>query len=340
MSIVRLGQLHAEDSNVEQLALDPTSPATSLLISDTEAFRTGLRSFDFQGSRPPSGFVFPATNQFWASVWFRHTGVSDVANNILTLFRFSGGAQMRYVRYLYPENRLELSVNAIGNTAYAYNTGFMRQQTWMHFGIHFKAHETDGFCSFYLDSQKILGVTGNTLGDPTSCYVGGIANASAGWAEGWFDDFYVESTEGEVDSCPPPKRFIFSLPNAVGQDTEWTPVGAASNYQAVDEAPQGNEADYVEAAATNLIDTYNVGAFTLPIHWDIAAVLPQAWARVHEGAGELDLHLYDGMYGVGASKTLTDAYATYWDRFTTRPSGGAWDEGSIDTIQTGYERTV
>lgn len=338
MAIVHIGELHAENRNINQLLIEATTGSSNPTI-DTEP-RTGSYSYQFNGTRRPGGLGFSAVSQFWAGVWLKHRGVSDLASNEVSILRFSG-TPTRYIHYIYPTNILRMGVN--GNTVDidAYDTGFMRQMTWMYLGIHFKADASTGFFSFYLDGKKVLTFTGDTTGNVSACYFGGVPAASQGWIQAWFDDFYVQSTVGEVDSCPPPKRFLFSLPNAAGNDTEWTPTGAVSNFQAVDEAPPDDDTSYVEAASTALTDTYNLASFTLPAQWEnIPSVSSYAWAKETNGAAEIDLHLYDGSYAVGSSKALETSYAAYGDRHTTRPSGGDWDAGSIDTIQMGYERTL
>lgn len=337
MAITRLGQLHAENRNLSEHATEAVGGSANAAIGTIA--KTGGFSYEFLAADRPIGLSIPSTSEFRAGVWLRHRGVTDLSSNTVALFRFST-APVRYVHYLYPLNVLESNVGTTQQVS-AYDCGFMRQLTWMHLGITYKADPTNGFFSFYVDGVQVINFTGALTGGTATIYFGGVPATGNGWTEAWFDDFYFDDTTGEVDSPPPPKRFVFSMPNAAGNDTDWTPTGAASNFQAVDEAPPDNDTSYVEAAATALLDTYNLTAYSLPVHWeDTLAVIAQAWAKELNGDAEIDLHLYDGMYGVGSSKVLTTSYAAYWDRFATRPSGGAWDAGSIDTIQMGYERTL
>jgi hypothetical protein len=339
MAIVRLGQFHCENQNITELVSDTsgTNITTTVPTFDTAQFRTGLRSVRIDGFRRPHGLLFPSTSEFWAGVWFMHRGVSDISNDV-SILRFSG-TPMRFIHYSYPDNILSMGVNGNVIEVEAYRSGFMRQIVWMHLGLYFKADPVDGICSFYIDGKNVLEFEGDTSGDVSACYMGGTPFANNAWTENWFDDFYVDSIVGETISPPPAKRFLFSLPNAAGINTEWAPTGAAINYQAVDEAPPDNDTSYVEAATVGVIDSYNVASFTLPTHWEnIPAALPYVWAKELNGGAAIDLHLYDGVYSVGSTKSLDTPYASYFDRMTAQPGGGDWDQASVNAIQVGMDR--
>lgn len=338
MAIVRLGQLHAENRNTSEYLTEAVGGSQNASIDTVP--RTGSFSYLFSGTDRPIGLGFSSVSQFWAGAWLKHNGVSDNPTNIVALFRFFG-TPMRYVHYVYPDNLIELSVNGNVLQVDAHSMGFLRQMVWMHVGIHFKADPTTGFLTFYLDGRNVISFVGDTTGDVTTLYFGGVPASSNFWTNAWFDDFYVESTVGEVDSPPPPKRFLFSLPNAAGINTEWAPTGAAINYQTVDEAPPDNDTSYVESATVGVTDSYNVASFTLPVHWeDIPAAMPYVWAKQLNGDASIDSHLYDGVYEVGSTHNLDTDYESYFDRMVAQPGGGDWDQASVDAIQMGMDRVA
>lgn len=72
-----------------------------------------------------------------------------------------------------------------------------------------------------------------------------------------FDDWYVFNTSGSVNNdFVGSTRIDGILPNAAGDQTDWTP-SAGANYTTVDENPATGDTDYVESSTSTDQDLYN-----------------------------------------------------------------------------------
>ena len=140
-------------------------------------------------------------------------------------------------------------------------------------------------------------------------------------------------------------------PNVVGDLTELSPIGAAANWDCVDEDPTNEDTDYVLSTTlapvipSDLKDLHNLPAPTLLTALD-TIVLVRFWIRSRylNDSGTVQAAPYFKENGVATSGTLrnmTASYANYYQDYTTRPSdGGAWTFADIGALQIGVLHNV
>lgn len=229
---------------------------------------------------------------------------------------------------------------------------FATTLTWFPIGITHKIDATDGFLSVYVGGVRVINLVGDTRPsywnaglhyDLTTANVlvaGGASTSGAqGFSNAFVDDHYVDSYADEDDAPTPATRYLFALPDGVGADNAWTPVGSATHYQNVDENPNTGDTDYNKALAANLRDTFTFGNITVPADHRIKAVLPMAFAKrldseINNG---LSFHAWDGLtYEDSADQ---DLYMTYdvpaFARLTLQPDGSEWNEADFNAMQFG-----
>ncbi|MDE3016280.1 MAG: hypothetical protein KGI29_05080 [Pseudomonadota bacterium] len=156
------------------------------------------------------------------------------------------------------------------------------------------------------------------------------------------DDLVSYSTDGSdtASTLVPPRSVWTSLPNAVGDQTQWSRVGGAvANWASVD-GQAYQTTTYNTTNQTGTLDYYNTtdlpGAPTV-----IDGVVVTACARKEDsGARDLKLHArVNGVDDVSSPFTLTTG-AAFWylsATFTQAPGSVAWTPSAINLCQLGLE---
>lgn len=343
MTIARLGQLTAETQDLAEVV---SFGADAPTISVTKV-RTGTYSYRIDDDTNPFGYPIPVTEHVRAGFWFNHVGLALVTPGLTaTVFIWfaEGSAVENSVRYDQSASSLILTIDGVEvDTASAAACGFNTLDTWIHCGLHVHNDAATGVVKFYVDGIEVLSFTGDT-GSPEvgAFYVSGDPTDTRWGDNAYVDDFYIDSlTDDEMASPPPSKRFLFSLANAAGATADFTPSGAATNHEAVDDAgaPDG-DATYNKALVANLKDTFNSANVVLPLDYVIRAVIPIAYAKKTDAGGTLGLrlHTFDGStFDDSGIKTLSTAYAPIWERFPLQPDDTAWNETDFNAMMIGYE---
>lgn len=340
MTVTRLGQLTAETQFLGDFITDGSNAPD---ISSTKA-NTGIYSYRFSNNNAadPIGLGFSPVAKLRAGVWVNHNGAQGSTSQVI-LFRLrkgSGDANPHSVRWDEQNDELELRIDNVDvATVSALSTLLPTVDTWMHLGIVFYAHASEGFFSFYLNGAQILTYSGNTNADPIGAVLfGGRYTAGDSWANfAYFDDFYVDSLTDESDLPPTSKRFLWGIVDANGSLNQWTPEGAVSNYECVDDPGAPDEdATYVKTLQAGDVDRYEHSGVSVPGTYRIRAVIPTAIAKKTDAGtdAELGIGLYDGV------NTETDddnfvptAYDTIWGRFESQPDGTTWNETDLNAMQ-------
>jgi len=171
-----------------------------------------------------------------------------------------------------------------------------------------------------------------------------ISIASAASQNTYIDDLVSYSTDGtDTASTLVPARSVWtSLPNAIGDQTQWSRVGGAvANWQSVDgQAYQTTTYNTTNQSGT--LDYYNTtdlpGAPTV-----IDGVVVTACARKEDsGTRNLKLHArVNGLDDVSSAVALTTG-ASFWylsATFTQAPGSVPWTASAVNLCQLGLEST-
>lgn len=156
------------------------------------------------------------------------------------------------------------------------------------------------------------------------------------------DDLVSYTTDGTdtASTLVPPRSVWTSLPNAVGDQTQWSRVGGAvANWDSVN-GQAYQTAMYNTTSQTGTFDYYNItdlpGAPTI-----IDGVVVTACARKEDsGARNLKLHArVNGVDDVSSPIILTTG-AAFWylsATFTQAPGSVAWTPSAVNLCQLGLE---
>lgn len=154
------------------------------------------------------------------------------------------------------------------------------------------------------------------------------------------DDFYLINTSGSLNNTYLGDVRIDALrPMAAGGSTQWTPVGAAANWDAVDDA-WPNEADYVTAATLGQRDLYamqDLPAMTSPTVLAVQSVLLASKADAGS-AGVKAVAASGASTAMGALHNLAMDPQYFTHVYETDPNtSAAWTEAGLNAAQFGVE---
>jgi hypothetical protein len=343
----RIWQCGFETNTTTEMKQVYTGAVSGSSIS-TAQFYSGLRSLAFQQNLGAWGWSFSGVAQISAHMFMRHAGLgggSGVATDWSPIFRWTSSASsLNWFRWRPFTNQLELVVaNVIVDAVAPTELGFNTLNTWASVALVVKADSAAGFATVYFESQPLLHAEGIDTGTNISVlalpHVTGSTAPSVTWAgAGYVDDIYIDDTTGEQNSPPIPRRFVYALPNGAGYSTQWTP-NTGTNWQAVDEIPPDSETTYVLAESAGLVDAYDVTTPVVPAGYTVAAVIPTVYARRASSTEQIKVGLSDATnHAAGTAQDLTAAYnPPLYERYTTKPAGGAWAEADLVGVQARVE---
>ena len=156
------------------------------------------------------------------------------------------------------------------------------------------------------------------------------------------DDLVSYRTDGTdtASTLVPPRSVWTSLPNAIGDQTQWSRVGGAVANWASLNGQTYQTTMYNTTSQLGTVDYYNIT--DLPgVPTTIDGVVISACARKEDsGSRSLKLHArVNGVDEVSAAFALTTG-AAFWylsSTFTQAPAGGAWTSSAVNLCQLGLE---
>lgn len=221
-------------------------------------------------------------------------------------------------------------------------TAILLVNEWHHLQVYLHVADVGGRILTRVDGADEINYTGDTnpasgptiLGVRLYAYDGGIT-----WVSGDYDDLIIGySDEAAENDWPGDYRFdglFIEADSAV----QWTPVGAANNWDCVDERPPSG-ADYVETLVNDHKDKYALS------NWDPTEKVVQfltTWVYARKGdaaASQIKIVLDDGVEDVGVGNSLLTTYRYIKRMDMTKPSGGAWDVVSINALLAGIQAEI
>lgn len=159
----------------------------------------------------------------------------------------------------------------------------------------------------------------------------------------YFDDFRVWDNTGSTQNAPlgTDSRLVTKVPSGVGAATNFTPNGAAANWQCVDDIPPDDDTTYVSGAASGLIDSYampSAGFTAAP-----SMVVARSRVRKDDGATRsLNIGVSSsGAVGVGSSIVAGSTYANVDSCIALDPNtSAAWAAAAADAAQHYKQETA
>jgi hypothetical protein len=169
----------------------------------------------------------------------------------------------------------------------------------------------------------------------------------------YFADFYafngVAQTVGPYNFAAPltPQGFgaakmAFAVPNGAGIVSAWTPNGAATIWQCIDQIPQDGDTTYASDATPG--DQYQCTFTALPPMQSLIAVQLSTYARTDDAGPRAyqSGFWHGGTFGYsGVNQFLGGTYNYIMDEFTANPvTGSAWAPADLTGLQFGAKLTV
>jgi hypothetical protein len=196
--------------------------------------------------------------------------------------------------------------------------------------------------------MRVSGVTVLTLfGDLQSQGLPGIGvvilgNTSGPHGSGSFvaDDFYVFDTLGTNFNNFLGDRHAYALlPTGAGSSAAWTPVGAATNQEAVDDSPDvDDDATYNHTGSAGARDLFLVA--DLPAQASVVSMVVHNVVARKDEAGERHIKQSlreNSVTADGADISLSDNYKNYQHAFATAPDTTAWTPAKVNAAEIGYK---
>jgi len=339
MAITRLAQMGFESNGTDSLS-EMSGSTGSPTISDVYP-KTGTYSLRLAPSAINSWayYTLPlATRQIQVGFHLRSAGGMSADN---TLFAARAAAADLFT--INADNAGNITL-WVGGSQKDIKAGLFPMADYAHFGIDFKIHSSAGWVTVYKDGVSYLTFAGNTgNADIATLRFGNqLTSLLNNW--NYYDDVIICDSTGEAAAAVVSDvRFSWlQAETGAAQHNAWTGSDGNSvdNYALVDDRPHTTDTDYIEATATDLLNTVQLATMSIPVGMSIKALIPTAYAKKTDGG--VDTHIAMVMYGAatlvtGADQELATSYIPMQERFVAKPGGGAWDQAALDALQVGVK---
>ena len=215
---------------------------------------------------------------------------------------------------------------------------------WHWIQCRFLIDNAAGEYDVYVDGNLVLSGTGVDTFDNGDAEVSwvllGVLNTADNWQ--YFDDVYVNDSTGPA----PFNGFLGEvsietfLPVANGFQNDFTPVGAGSNFQTVDDdpSPDGN-ATYIESSTVGHIDSFAMENLSFAAD---TVYCVEALSKVSKSAAGPRTYRNrirsSGTDGFGTARTFPAGYGTYRDLYLVDPNTAvAWTAAAVNAMEVGVE---
>ena len=335
----RLISFSPECQTFQGLSSVAVGPNGSPTFSTTKAF-TNTRTLRIHATLR-IGYIFPSTmTQIRTGFWINHAGPTVAQTATLFGILLVGGSYLN-LRWNQSTSEIDVTLATVPVDSISVPASLAATDTWMHIGLFYTADSTSGRFILYVNGVEVYAYTGDTGSGATGAYMPSAYATNQNWGSYlYLDDWFVDGGSGNSEGPPPAARFLFALPNAAGDDSQWSVFPSGSNYQAVDEATFDTDTTYVYAASSGLQDLYNFANVTLPLGYSIATVRGIVYGKKSNAAvdTELKLVISDGATDVESSAIdLTTGYTLLTATFDTDPSGTPWTESTVNSTQFGIK---
>jgi len=325
MTITRITQVGCEPGHINEFEGFFSYIEAGYSISASAAYtgNYGVRVFNSSITRSHVKLYIPATRQVRFGMFYKGTPSTSLSCIIINL-------------------NPQVTIGA-GTNGMTLNVGGVVQGTIMmppnmfHLGLDCKIDSSSGWVKLYTNGKERISMTGNTGNVNITEWQFGKITAGNFQCEIFGDDIYIDDTTGEsMPTAPPPiRRFYYIKPNANGNYSNWdgSDGNKTDNYQLIDEVPPITT-DFVETISGGISDSYGMTDFTPAAGQTIEALIPIAYAIRGATSEQLSLGTrYSSTDVVGSGQNLSSSYNFAWERQTTKPGGGAWDQTSVNGVE-------
>lgn len=177
--------------------------------------------------------------------------------------------------------------------------------------------------------------------------IGGDISASGVGAQiHYIDDLFCYDDTGSFNNTFIGDRRVLTLfPNANTIQADWTPVGAATGYECIDEANPDGDTTYITASVPGSpapISEFGIENLPAGISAISAVVVVEFARKTEAGDANTQWSIISGASETaGADKPMTEIYTYRQDVFETDPASAApFTPSEVDALQIKVERTA
>jgi hypothetical protein len=206
---------------------------------------------------------------------------------------------------------------------------------WHHYGLRVNI-AVAGSYKFYRDGVLL------TQGNANLQFQAAPGADKVSIAQDLFDDYVLMDTNGLYMNDYLGDCFVYTqFPSAPGYSTQWAPVGAPTNWQAVTGLYHG-DVSYVDDSTVGHIDAYMHDA--LPVNGTIFGIQPVTFARKNDAIPHTVRSLYRPAGAIlnqeSADIVLAVGYQA-WDltSYINPQTGLPWVTAEVDVCQSGVRYT-
>ncbi|MEK7357520.1 MAG: hypothetical protein AAB250_13795 [Bdellovibrionota bacterium] len=217
--------------------------------------------------------------------------------------------------------------------------------TWYYIEVRAKLSSTVGEFEVYVDGVQVLNLTNinSATGGIASYQVAAIAmhnTGSGSWSHQIYDDLYILDKTGATNNTFLGPISVYSLmPTGAGSVTELTPTGAASNWDAVNDATNDNATTYVATGTTGNKDYYTFEQLPGSVTAVPGVMMRTCGTLAASGTRKLQMNLkYVASVVSSSLKTLTlGSWKQNMFVRDTAPDGAAWTPAKVNALEGGVE---
>jgi hypothetical protein len=273
---------------------------------------------------------------FICKVALNFAGLGVFPNNPFLGILDSGSYQWQLC--ITPSGALSV-LNGGGATQVTSGVGLISTGAWYGIEIEVTISSSAGTAQVWVNGAQVINASGlNTqrTGNAYGQQVGlgdindnGLVNLQA-------DDLRVWDNTGTTQNAPlgTDSRLLQSLPDGAGAFSQFTPNGAAANWQCVDDNPPDGDTTYVSGSSSGLQDAYDMpspGMTVAPV-----MVVARSYVRKDDSATRsLEIGVYSGgTAGTGGSVVVGSSYQFIDACIPLNPDGNvAWTAAAANAAQ-------
>jgi hypothetical protein len=232
-----------------------------------------------------------------------------------------------------------LQVSNSSSTVIATGTTVLNVNTWYYIELKVVVNGASGTCEVHLDGNTEIA---STVGNFGSTAIGQLFLTEESPGSGTaisMDDTYLLDTTGSApqNTFLGPSRIVTPVPTGAGSHTQWTPTGAASNFQCVNEAPPDGDTTYVADSTPGDLDSYVFGQADGGA--TIFAVQTNLYARKDDANTRqiATLVRQGGVDFVGTTFTEAASYSDFTQIYNQDPTGTNWTPAVFNADEFGVK---